>query len=471
MNHASLILVAGAIGVAGFGAGFFVSGTLDTTKGDSTEGQAAITLIDLPEDDGLTIEVIPEDSEEERAYFLTLAAKDPITAEAEAMEKDDPREAIEWIAQARAATDPDGAYQWATEITNMELRSYAYRGIINALVAKSDIETATAFLDRMPTGRLRDFSAFPLIEAVATSDPATAVTIGESLAREWSVREAGEVIAEAHATPGKEEAFWELLESTDSDSFRRALAINFVLKVAGDDPERAIKVVTENSDAFGGGNPRWIYGEIAEEFGEENPEKGLEIAASIDNPELREEFLEELGERWGETFGKDSALTLVDRLNTTPDKNLETTLSGALDRLMENDQESVFGIINVIENPEVRGRLNSRAIGSLTRRNPQLASEKLEPLIEQGAPESAGITSRLMRSWMYNNPGDASRWLDQQSSGPAKDEGIEALVDNLLRVDQDYRGALAWTEQMQNPDKKARLTERVSRQIERESNP
>lgn len=77
---------------------------------------------------------------------------------------------------------------------------------------------------------------------------------------------------------------------------------------------------------------------------------------------------------------------------------------------------------------------------TLANRDPQLA---IDWLVDLPAPAMAAGYDSLIRSWGNTDPDSASRWLQAQPSGPARNSGIRALIDLYKDVDPEFANAWA----------------------------
>jgi hypothetical protein len=77
---------------------------------------------------------------------------------------------------------------------------------------------------------------------------------------------------------------------------------------------------------------------------------------------------------------------------------------------------------------------------TLANRDPELA---IDWLVDLPVPALAAGYDSLIRSWGNTDPDSASRWLQAQPSGPARNSGIRALIDLYKDVDPEFADAWA----------------------------
>ena len=449
------------IAAVSFGGGFAVH-TISQKAEPGTDTDAAQTLAtpdENPDARKLTVRSDDPDVASKIRKVLATAITDPRLALKQAEEMGVSDSALPEIVRDWTLRNVDAALAWALSIADSERQREAIEHIFRTLIAQGQTSVALRHLAALPVGSLRDRATAEVVQGLVQTDPEEALSLASEITDWGARRDAARNLSEHFVTTENDAEFWRLYESLPIGSFSNRLASEYLEELAVVRPAQAIATAQAKADLFDRRTINEMFEEMGEELGRNDPQLGVGLASQITDEDMRNEFLRELGEEWGETDPKAASEWALAEMRRTGKPELQKLFSGALEELMEWDQDLAFSMIDQIPDPEIRMRAELDAIGEVSRDNPVLASTRLTSLIETDPDAARGATSRLARNWIFRDPTSASAWIDSLPASTAKDEGIGSLVRYAVFRENDTQAARAWIGQMSSEESQQELIE------------
>lgn len=157
----------------------------------------------------------------------------------------------------------------------------------------------------------------------------------------------------------------------------------------------------------------------------------------------------QLEQRWGNYFDRnEDPDTTIARALESEDKNVRRNkLSNAYSTLMDQRPEEALSRLKSLDD-ETLEQVAPSVLSTLSQYDPERAVGLVSTLPEK---VQTNAMSNVFSRWMYQNPEEASTWLDKQPASPVKDQAIEQLVNS--QSSQDPESAVLWAMQVSSEEK------------------
>lgn len=407
------------------------------------------------------------------AFVRHLAATDPQRAIAWAQANSDSRsldDLFQSIATVWAKRDPEAAFTWAEGLSLSREREDAIRGVMTGAFEAGHEAVALSFIDRLPPGEYQDTAMVAAVQHLAATDLNRAFVLAGSMGETDSMRYAGRAIAEALLASGRIDEAKQRIAELPYGSLRRELTIGMIERLGDDNVDAVAAWIAQHpigpdgGEIFDSRTMRNISYSLAYDVMREgDPAKALAWAVNFSDPNVRNDYLERIGEAWSERSPKEASDWLINTINERGFDGLHRVSEGIFEEWIAADQIGPFERIERIADPKARTQAAFMALHELADENPRVAAERLAAYASADPEKAAQVTGRLMQSWLRRDPEQASTWLNAQPPGDVKDSGVAQLVSSLVREDRDAESARAWLGEMQNQEFRNKLILEVER--------
>lgn len=364
------------------------------------------------------------------------------------------------IAKKWSLLDPQACLNWAMSLASPLDKSSVLIATVSRIVVSGDIVTAIDLVGKIPRGEFKDDAIVYTIKAIAKVDMNKALELVNSLSGEGAFRSAAGDIAKILAEQGKFGEMKEIWGNIPYGSFRDEFGFFMVHNICQDSPEEALNWVLGNSEFF---ESEASMRRVASEYARKDPLKALKSANLINNPNLKNSYLQELGKAWGRAdpiMAGDWLLKVTAESGYGANKLLG---DGIIAEWVQWDHDKAIAALDSIQDLSERNQAKLTAVQALAAFDPSSAANMIIPLLSPGSIESRNAIRKLTSSWMSRDPLAASQWIGSLVEGPLKDVSIGQLVSNILSKDKDIEMANSWAAQIIDPKIRAQVNANIDR--------
>ncbi len=365
------------------------------------------------------------------------------------------------IAHLWALIDPDACLEWSLSIAHDEVGyKYITAQVISTLAGNNQSEKAMQLLSGIPKGALRDtaigYGIWGLLD-LASPDLTTAERLLTMISsKEQMDRSAGTLSKELINS----DRFYELKEMYDSLAFgtlKDSLGSSFIRALVYKDPLASLDLIRDNPEL----NNIENFQALAAGFAKLDPLRGINIADDIEEPEVRNQYISSLLNRWAAENHEEAGKWVIDQVSSKNFDQMKNEFFMIARRSFAHDHNYLFSQIDSINDLGQRNAATLTAAAALSEYDPRKAAElALATVVEQ--PETqADAMAITAKNWLTRDPLEASKWIGDLDGGPLRDAAVLELVANILSKDKDVAMASSWAAQVEDPKKREQAYSKI----------
>jgi hypothetical protein len=331
------------------------------------------------------------------------------------------------------------------------------------MIYNGKTDDAIEFIKTMPKGELKDDMIAYGIKGICEQDLAKALNLSLELASHGGIVAACKFIATRLAEIGDFAEAGRILNQTPEGEFRESLNIAMISYLSEGDPEMAFSWFRENP----GFSDRAALCTIASAFAAKDPLRGIQLAGSIEDKTVRQDYLSKLGVSWGRNAPKASTEWIVKEIQDGKYCQNRVLFDAIIAESMQWEHDSIFKTINAIDDEKDKAIASLVAAKALASFDPQAAVNIVERVSKQQEGERISTITAIATNWMNKDPMAASKWIGNMEVGSEKDSAISALISNMLSKSDATDMARQWAAQINSTSQRnlalARIEEKERR--------
>lgn len=366
------------------------------------------------------------------------------------------------IGKKWAEVDPISSFTWATMLETAAEKSSAIKAVVG-VVAVSNSGLCLRLVDGIEKGKFKDAAIMAMAPIMADGNRDELIARVGDLTNSGSINSVARLIAGLLISKGDFETLDEVADALPHGEFRDSMVSQTVFALAEKDPKQALIRFNVVMSAGNLSNPFGIMAvtALAQGYSKLDPAQGVAAGEAIQNIELKNKFLDELGGNLGENHPAEAKKWL---LNSIADRDYESNKNiadGIIAGLVINGNDEAFRFIDSI--PDIESRENAKlvAIISLADDDPKSAAKYFATMGNHNKPENSKAVGEIAFKWLNRDPLAASEWIGGLDQGVGKDAAIEKLITNIIGRDKDLHMADLWMNQVSDPKLKYTLLSKI----------
>ncbi|MFP4068719.1 MAG: hypothetical protein ACLFVC_00930 [Opitutales bacterium] len=451
------------------------------------------------------------------SLFSAWAATDPegALAAVEGIEDKSKREqAYGAIAMSIAGRDPNRAFDLLE--SREESNAWQYQTVF-MLWAGQNQDAALAKIESMEIGEERTHAMSGLIQGMASKDIDRAAAMAMSLDRDQERERALQTILHTWVNQDMEGAL-EFVGRLEEGEPKNRLIQGSVWALARADPERALEFVHSNMT---GRAQDHAVSNVIRQMAREGPEEAARVVAGLPYGRVYSNSIEAIAREWGgedpmaalawaeslgegeekerafgsilSTFAENKTDEAKAYLQRMPEGKNRADLAGHIaQKMARTDPQATLRWTESLEDASLADRASDAAISAWAVEKPQEVVEYLQStggkgelqkharmiadnwaktdvkgaadwaLTLEGKAQEEAI-GRVSWEWLEHNTEEASVWIADLESGPARDHAVRNLVNKVYRSDPE--AAFAWATTLEKDNDRAYNAQRAIREM------
>lgn len=337
------------------------------------------------------------------------------------------------ISHQWAQTDPASAAAFLSSETGMSSTlSQQMAQTVAHQWAEQDPEAALAWLQKLPTGMVRNQAAQGVLQSFARADPQRAKTLAETLPPDLR-NTAYMSIAQNLAQHDLSEAL-EWIKEMPKGSARRQ-ALNGIAYSEGmrADPQQALALLSDMPSGMERGN---FINAIANSWAQQDPAEAFEWAKSLPNKGERQRALSNLSYMMAEHDPKAAA----EYFNSLPAAEGQHQFASLARQWASHDLDGARAWVEELPAGEKRNRAAAELASGWAAQNPVEAARYVASLPVGKAQNDAALG--VVSEWAGHDPRSAAAWVARFPDAELQSSAADNLMSRWAQADPE--GAAGW---------------------------
>lgn len=356
-----------------------------------------------------------------------------------------------------AKASPQECLDWALQLKDYHDRSAALVTVVSVLLAGSEREKDMAedFLVSLGPGELKDDIVAVNFPLLLERDVVRALDFAQTVSGKGALRAVAQSLAGFEFSNEVSNEFMRML---DPGFLRNNYALEYVKRLADEDPGKAMAWVGSNDD-FEGAEAAFIN--IAAGFGANDPLRGIEASEQLQDSSLKKKFTREVGLHWAMREPVAAGDWVLTKALESDDEVSGGLTEVILSSWIQWDHDAAFEKLEKFPASDKRRALKLGGIEYLSLFDADKAADRLLSDPEISASERVSAMGTVTRNWMTRNSIQASQWVLDLETGSERDVAIGVVVDNVLSTNGNVEVARSWAGEISDAKERNKLLERV----------